>query len=59
VSGPLVVIPDGAKPHNVIPGRRDSSEPGIFFNPARFRINAPKARLRASSTRYGALSGMT
>jgi hypothetical protein len=25
----------------------------------RFRINAPKARLRASSTRYGALSGMT
>jgi hypothetical protein len=25
--------------HIVIPGRRDSGEPGIFFNPARFRID--------------------
>jgi hypothetical protein len=40
-------------------GAPRSGEPGIFFNPARFRINAPKARLRASLTRYGALSGMT
>jgi hypothetical protein len=34
--------------HLVIPGRRDSGEPGIFFSPARFPINAPSA-----------LSGMT
>jgi len=40
-------------PHRVIPGRRGSGEPEIFFNSAGFRINAPKARLHASLTRYG------
>jgi hypothetical protein len=43
----------------VVPGRREGGEPGIFSSSTRFRINAPKARLRASLTRYGALSGMT
>jgi len=29
--------------HTVIPGHRDSGEPGIFFSSARFRINAQSA----------------
>jgi hypothetical protein len=32
--------------HLVIPGRRVSGEPGIFFNPARFRIGAESAFTR-------------